>query len=123
MPISQWLNKSKIVNPKSKIHVMRKLIAAGLILFICVGLYIAFLYIPSRAARIYGPPAPSLSLPQRVQYSALLLWYDGLLTQPRDLSGSAQSFTEPGSLPIRLPIASQVGLIRDAESFRSYLIC
>ncbi|HET9910365.1 MAG TPA: endolytic transglycosylase MltG [Anaerolineales bacterium] len=103
---------------------MRKLIAASLILFICVGLYIVFLYIPSRAARIYGPPAPSLSLPQRVQYSALLLWYDGLLTQPRDLSGTAQSFTvEPGesvnSVANRL---EGEGLIRDAESFRSYLI-
>ena len=84
----------------------------------------AVIYIPSRAARMYGPPAPWLSLSQRVQYSALLLWYNGLLTEPLDVNGAEQSFTieigEPvGSLSNRL---QSVGLIRDAESFRSYLI-
>lgn len=103
---------------------MRKLIAASLILFMCVGLYIVFLYIPSSAARIYGPPGPTLSLSQRVQYSARLLWYDGLLTQPLDLNGAEQLFTvEPGesvaSVASRL---EDVGLIRDAEALRSYLI-
>jgi UPF0755 protein len=91
---------------------------------LCVGLYIFFLYIPSQARRIYGPPAPWLSLPQRVQYSALLLWYDGLLTQSLDPSGAEQAFTiEMGesvdSLANHLEF---VGLIRDGESFRAYLI-
>ncbi len=103
---------------------MRKLIAASLILFMCVGLYNVFLYIPSHAARIYGPPAPSLSLPQRVHYSALLLWYDGLLTQPLDPNGTEQSFTiEIGeSADLVASHLQRVGLVRDAESFRSYLI-
>ena len=103
---------------------MRKLIAVILILFMCVGLYLVFLYIPSRAARIYGPPASSLSLPQRVQYSALLLWYDGLLTQPLDSNGAEQSFTiEIGESADSVANHLQsVGLIRDAESFRSYLV-
>jgi UPF0755 protein len=103
---------------------MRKLIAASLILFMCMGLYVIFLYIPSRATRVYGPPAPSLSLSQRVQYSARLLWYNGLLTQPLDLNGAEQLFTvEQGesvaSVANRLKGA---GLIRDAEALRSYLI-
>ena len=103
---------------------MRKLIAAILILFMCVGFCIVFLYIPSRAARIYGPPASSLSLPERVQYSALLLWYDGLLTQPLDLNGAEQPFTievgeSANSVANHLQSAD---LIRDAEAFRSYLI-
>jgi UPF0755 protein len=103
---------------------MRKLIAASLILFLCVGLSVIFLYIPSRAARIYGPSAPSLSLLQRVQYSALLLWYDGLLTQPSDLSGAEQSFTvEPGeSINLVANHLESVGLIRDAEALRAYLV-
>jgi len=103
---------------------MRKLITIFIILLLCVGLYISFLYIPSRAARIYGPPAPSLSLPDRVQYSALLLWYDGLLTRPLDLSGPEQPFTiEVGeSVDSVANHLESVGLIRDAESFRSYLI-
>lgn len=103
---------------------MRKLIAAILIFFLCAGLYFIFLYIPSRAARIYGPPSPALSLPQRVQYSALLLWYDGLLTQPLNLSGAEQSFTiEVGeSADSVAGHLEGVSLIRDAEAFRSYLI-
>jgi hypothetical protein len=71
---------------------MHKLIAIFLLLSMCVGLSIILFYIPSRAARIYGSPAWSLSLPERVQYSALLLWHDGLLTQPLDLSGQEQGF-------------------------------
>ncbi len=104
---------------------MRKLIAASLIiLFLCVGLCIVFLSIPSRAAQIYGPPSDSLSLPQRVQYSALLLWYDGVLTQPADRSGTEQPFTiqigeSADSVAYHLQSA---GLIRSAEPFRSYLI-
>jgi UPF0755 protein len=103
---------------------MRKLIAAILIFFLCLGLYVVFLYVPSRAARIFGPPSPALSLPQRVQYSALLLWYDGLLTQPLDLSGAAQSFTiEVGeSADSVAGHLEGIGLIRNADAFRSYLV-
>jgi UPF0755 protein len=81
-------------------------------------------YIPSRAARVYGPPAPWLSLPQRVQYAALLLWYNGLLTQPLDPNGAEQSFTiEVGESVNSVSNHLQaVGLVRDAEAFRSYLI-
>jgi UPF0755 protein len=103
---------------------MRKLIAAILIVFLCVGLYILFLAIPARAARIYGRPAAALSLPQRIEYSALLLWYDGLLTQPLDVSGAEQPFTiaigeSADSIAGHL---ESVGLIRNAEAFRTYLI-
>jgi UPF0755 protein len=73
---------------------------------------------------MYGPPAPWLSLPQRVQYSALLIWYNGLLTQPLDPNGTEQAFTiEIGeSVDSVANHLEAVGLIRDAESFRSYLI-
>lgn len=103
---------------------MRKLIAVLLLLLLCAGLFLSLLYIPSRAARIYGPPASSLSLLQRVQYSALLLWYDGLLTQPLDFSGKEQPFTIAvgESADTVADHLESVGLIRDAESFRTYLI-
>jgi len=103
---------------------MRKLIAILVMLLLCAGLYISFLYIPASAARIYGPPTSALSLFERVQYSALLLWYDGLLTQPLDMSGQEQSFAIEMGEPAD-SIASHlqgVGLIRDAESFRTYLV-
>lgn len=103
---------------------MRKLIAIFILLMMCMGLVFVVLYIPARAARIYGSPSPSLSLPQRVQYSAMLLWYDGLLTQPLDFSGQEQVFAvEVGeSVNSVANHLEEVGLIRDAESFRSYLI-
>jgi len=103
---------------------MRKLIAIFIVLIILTGSYISFIYIPSQATRIYGRPAPWLTLPQRVQYSALLLWYDGLLTHPLDLSGTEQSFTIEMGEPVD-SVANHlesVGLIRDAESFRTYLV-
>src|SRR5574341_1891434 len=101
---------------------MRKLIAIFIVLILLTGLYISFIQIPSRASRIYGRPAPSLTLPQRVQYSALLLWYDGLLTRPLDSGGAEQSFTiEMGeSVNSLANHLESVGLIRDAESFRAY---
>lgn len=54
----------------------------------------------------------------------LLLWYDGLLTQPLDISGKEQPFTiEIGeSVDSVANHLQSVGLIRDAESFRAYLI-
>ncbi|HSL31925.1 MAG TPA: endolytic transglycosylase MltG [Anaerolineales bacterium] len=104
---------------------MRKLIAILTLILLCVGVVLfSFLYIPSRAARTYGPPAPWLSLPQRFQYSALLLWYNGLLTQPPDPGGSEQPFTiELGeSVDTVANHLESVGLIRDAAAFRTYLI-
>ena len=109
---------------KAQIGIVRKLIVISFLLIIFACLLGALFYIPVRAARLYGPPAPWLSLPQRVQYSALLLWYDGLLTQPLDVNGKEQPFTiEIGeSVDSVANHLEAVGLIRDAESFRSYLI-
>ena len=103
---------------------MRKLIAIFIVLTILTGLYISFIYIPSQAVRKYGRPALWLTLPQRVQYSALLLWHDGLLTDPLDSNGKEQSFTIEMGEPVD-SVANHlesVGLIRDAESFRTYLV-
>ncbi len=103
---------------------MRRLIIVLSVLIILGCCLATIFYIPSRATWVYGAPSPSLSIPQRLQYSALLLWYDGLLTNPLDLNGAEQGFTvEPGesvnSIASRLEI---VGLIRNAEAFRAYLI-
>ena len=73
---------------------------------------------------MYGPPASSLSFPQRVQYSGLLLWYDGLLTHPLDSNGAEQAFTvEVGeSVDAVANHLESVGLIKDAEALRAYMI-
>jgi UPF0755 protein len=101
-----------------------RLIAIFFVLTLCAALAFLFIYIPSRATRVYGPPVSSLSFPQRVQYSALLLWYDGLLTQPLDPSGPEQAFiVEVGeSVDTVANHLQSVGLIRDAEALRAYMI-
>jgi len=103
---------------------MRNLILIILAFLLLVLFFLVFVSIPSQAARIYGPPAPSLTLPQRVQYSAQLLWYDGLLTRPLNANGSDQSFAIEVGESVNSVSAhlQEVGLIRDAESFRAYLI-
>jgi UPF0755 protein len=103
---------------------MRKLIVALLLLFIFVCFLGTVFYIPSRATQMYGPPASTLSLTQRFQYSMLLLWYDQLLIRPRDANGSEQTFAiEQGeSVDSVAGHLEEVGLIRSAEAFRAYLI-
>ena len=103
---------------------MRKILPILLILVFLACLFLAFVTIPSEAARLYGPPAPWLTLPQRVQYSAQLLWYDGLLTRPLNSEGNERNFKiEPGQSVNSIAASLlEAGLIRDAESFRAYLI-
>jgi len=103
---------------------MVRLIAIFFVLMICAALGFLFIYVPTRATRVYGPPAPSLSFPQRIQYSALLLWYDGLLTEPLDQSGPEQAFiVEVGeSVDTVANHLQSVGMIRDADALRSYMI-
>jgi len=103
---------------------MRKLIIAIFLLFVLVCLFLTVIAIPSQAARIYGPPAARLTLLQRVQYSAQLLWYDGSLTHPLKDFAEEQPFPVDMGESVNLVAAQlqEAGLIRDAEAFRSYLI-
>ena len=103
---------------------MRKFLLVVFLLLILVCLFLVAVTIPSQAERIYGPPAAWLTLSQRVQYSAQLLWYDGLLTNPRDVFGVEQAFTiEQGESVNSVAVHLQeAGIIRDAEAFRAYLI-
>ena len=103
---------------------MRKLLIIIFLLLICLCLFLILFTIPAQATRIYGPPATKLTLLQRVQYSTQLLWYDGLLTRPANTFSEEQPFPvdigeSANSVAARL---QEAGLIRDAESFRAYLI-
>jgi UPF0755 protein len=105
---------------------MRKLppLLPVILIFICICLVVTLVTIPAQAARIYGQPAAWLSLTQRVQYSAQLLWYDGLLTNPRDANGVELPFTiQPGeSVNSVASNLEAMGFVRDADAFRAYLI-
>jgi len=83
-----------------------------------------FVDIPSRATQSFGPPSPRLTVKQRIQYSAQLLWYNGLLTNPLNPNGTEQSFIVEQdesvySIANRLEVT---GFIQSADAFRSYLI-
>ncbi len=109
-------------NQKAKILIRLILVLFILLMFAC--LLGAVFYIPARAIWVYGAPASSLSFPQRIQYSALLLWYDGMLTNPLDRNGAEQTFRvdtgeSVNSIASRLEV---VELIHSANAFRAYLI-
>lgn len=103
---------------------MRKILPILLIFFFLACLFLAFFTIPSEAARVYGSPAPWLTVFQRVQYSAQMLWYDGLLTRPLNSQAGERNFRIESGQSVDSIAASlqDAGLIRDAESFRAYLI-
>ena len=103
---------------------MRKIIPIVSIILFFLCLFLIFVTIPARATRTYGPPAAWLTLSQRLRYSTLMLWYDGLLTRPLDPLGAERPFPidsgeSVASISIRL---QDSGLIRNAGSFRDYLI-
>src|SRR5687767_5747554 len=84
----------------------------------------AFLFIPPLAVRTYGPPSETRNAVQRLQYSAMLLWYDGLLTGPADGAGVERDFAisageGAASVAARL---EQAGLVRNADALRAYLV-
>jgi UPF0755 protein len=103
---------------------MRKILIPTFILLAFACLFLTFITIPAQAERLYGPPAAWLSLSQRVQYAAKLLWYDGLLTRPRDASASPQPFViQPGEPPVSIAYRLEnMGFIRDDSAFLAYLI-
>lgn len=100
---------------------LRVLVLAALaaIFLIAVGIYI-----PQQAELTFGVPSPSLNSWQRFNDGAVLLWGSAGMVAPRDPSGAAQAFRiDPGEtatlISSRLELA---GLIRSAQTFRSYLI-
>jgi UPF0755 protein len=85
---------------------------------------LALIGLPALAERHYGPPAPSLQALQVLQYSARLLWYDGLLTQPLDPNAPEQDFMVHDGEPV-IAIAArleQAGIVREVPAFRDYLV-
>ncbi len=93
----------------------------ALFLFLSLGVFLA---VPALAARAYGPPSSRLSFWQVFEYSARLLWYDGLLTRPADSDGAERTFrVESGEAVASIAARLQEdGLILSASAFRDYLI-
>ena len=99
----------------------------GLLLFsIFIGLLllVVLVFLPAMAWQSFGAPGPALNPFQRVSYALQLVWNAGDLTRPRDPTGSDQSFviqTDESVLSISNRL-QETGLIRNAQTFRTYLM-
>jgi UPF0755 protein len=93
------------------------ILLAGVVLLLFAG-------IPAIAARVYGPPSILLTPFQTVQYSALLLWDDGLLTRPLDAAGSEKEFQVGRGESVTAVCArlQADGIVIDGSSMRDYLV-
>jgi UPF0755 protein len=85
---------------------------------------VSLVYIPIRAANLYGRANPALGPWGMVQYSARLLWHDGLLTRPLDPSGAERTFSieqgeAVGTVALRL---QNDAFIKSAGAFRDYVV-
>lgn len=100
------------------------IILVFLIIFILACIYFAIGFAPARASLLYGSPASSLSISDRIEYSAKLLSYGDVLKTPLDPSGTEQSFSiAPGetvySIANRL---EESKLISDSQAFYDYAV-
>lgn len=95
-----------------------------ILLLIAVVLGALFLGIPEVAGRTFGPAASHLDPLQRFQYSAKLLWADGLLTRPLQAGALEIQFdVEPGESVVSVcDRLERVGVISSSEILRDYLI-
>jgi len=113
-------------------HRRRSFNSSYLILFILAGvvcLFIGVLYwglnsLSRRAVQTFGSPGIELNLVEQMTYSARLFMNEKNLIEPLDLSGKEQPFeVEMGesvnSIAFRL---QELGIIRNADAFRLYLI-
>ena len=99
-------------------------VALLFIMVVVIGLVAVAISVPAMAWQTFGAPGPSLNSYQRFSYALDLVWNAGDLTQARDTAGAAQIFViQSGesvhSISDRL---EQAGLIRNAQTFRTYLL-
>ena len=104
----------------------RQNLSCSLILLFLIALigFSTAMALPLLARRVVGPSSVSLGFAKRLQYSALVLWYESMLTKPANPYGAEGVFTiGPGEgaseVAYRL---EQEGFVPDGGAFRAYLI-
>ena len=95
-----------------------------LFMLVIIGLVAVAVFVPAMAWQSFGAPGPALNSAQRFSYGLDLVWNAGDMTQPRDPSGAGQIFViQPGeSVSTIAGRLEQAGLIRNAHTFRTYLL-
>ena len=104
----------------------RSCIPVALLFFMLavIGLVAVAVFVPAMAWQSFGAPVPTLNSWQRFSYALDLVWNAGDLTQPRDPAGAEQVLIiQPGdSVRLISNRLEQAGLIRNAQTFRTYLL-
>jgi UPF0755 protein len=100
------------------------LILAGAACLVIGGLYWGINSLSRKAVQTFGPPGIELNTVEQVTYSVRLYLNEKNLVEPADLAGSKQPFTvqmgeSVNSIAFRL---QELGIIRNADAFRLYLI-
>ncbi len=103
------------------------LLGIGLVFFACISLMLFVnlsLSFPAQAAELFGPPAPTLGLAQKLRLSYALVSSRDLLLQPAVSGGPEITFTiEPAeSISSILERLEQGGIIPSAAALRNYLV-
>jgi UPF0755 protein len=93
-------------------------------ILVALGLVATAVFVPALAWQSFGAPGPSLNAWQRFSYALDLIWNAGDLTQPRDPGGTEQVFViQPDESVVSISDRlEQAGLIRSAQTFRTYLV-
>lgn len=100
------------------------IVALGLVCILSLLAFGGLDLAPRLAAQNFGPAAGGVDRFQRALYSVQLLLQKDNLTQPVDPTGNAKPFTiDPGESVNSIALALEnAAIIRDANSFRIYLI-
>ncbi|HTX91089.1 MAG TPA: endolytic transglycosylase MltG [Anaerolineales bacterium] len=93
-------------------------------LLLAILVFGAALIVPALAERSFGPPTPALGAWGRFSDSITLVWNVADLNEPRDPAGAEQLFViQEGENAVEISgRLEQEGLIRNADTFRVYLI-
>lgn len=99
-------------------------ILAFLVFLILACAFLAFGYLPARASLLYGPPAASLSIADRIEYSTRLLSYGDVLTTPYIPGGVEQRFRiESGETVFSIATRLQEeGIVSNSQAFFDYVV-
>jgi len=114
MPKNQAQNKSP----------QRRLLLGGTLVLLVFALLAGAFYLHTKVTDQFGPPAPTLSMVQRIIYPVELFINQASLVTAPDQNGPEQVFgiSQDESVSLVCIRLEQAGLIRDAELFRIYLV-
>lgn len=97
---------------------------SSIFIFLLVALLAVIFSVPVLASQTVGPASERLNGLRRFQYSALMLWYGELVTNPVDANAGEVTFKVKegqGAASVAAEL-ELMGIIRNADAFTAYLV-